>query len=284
MVQRSIRLKEMRPGIDLLREPAAEYLARVDPCLELGPYRTRTDDDGFLMTGNRVQSSAPPLVFLGDSFVESMYSYEDLRFVSVIERGLIESGVEVRCLNGGYSGATSLQLFNVLVNKILPIVGAEGCVVFFLPQSDANVIHLPSTYWNASKRNTTIVPGREPSATELPRGVEATRAILRLVVKACEFLNIRLVLAISPFRVSDFETDALLPKLYPNAKRYNHSQTLRSELAGVAAQVAGDTGTPLLDIRLGGDPCYFYDELHLSALGQKVFSELAIEQLIEVLS
>lgn len=275
MVKRNIRLKEMQPGADNELAPSPEYRERADKSLGSGPFRTRTDTDGFLVTGNPVVEGAEPIVFLGDSFVESLYAAEDERFVAVLEREMRIAGKSVRCLNGGYSGATTLQLLNVLINKVFPIVGTGGRVVFFVPQSDANIIGLSSTYWNASKRNTTIVPGREPTAKTMPSGFEATCMILRLVVSACKYMGMQLVLAVSPYRVSDFHSDALIRKLYSSEDRYKRSQSLRKSLVEAVVDVANETGTPLLDIRMQGDSFYFYDELHLTDLGQKSFADMA---------
>lgn len=281
MTKRSIRLKEMTPGIDVWHTPRPEYRLLADGSLPEGPFRARTDANGFLRTGNDLSGDSAPLVFLGGSFVESMFVDEHLRFVAGVERCLFELGHNYHCLNGGYSGSTSLQLLSVVINKVFPIVGKGGRLVFFVPQSDIDSILLPSTYWNANQRSTPLLPGREPTAKVMPEGLEASDAVLRTVVDACRNLDMKLILAVSPFRLGDFQTDQVLRAKYRRDEvRYSRVLNVRLGLSEIARRVAGETLTPLVDISMS--PTSFYDELHLNEEGQRAYSKLVSDRLNEI--
>ncbi|TDK27681.1 SGNH/GDSL hydrolase family protein [Arthrobacter crusticola] len=255
-----------------MQVPTEEFLDRSDGTLGAGPFRARMDEDGFQMTGNPIDPAATPLVFLGDSFVEANFVDEDARFSSVVERAL----PHYRILNGGYSGSTTLQLLNVLVNKVYPIVGLGGKVLFFVGQSDVDHLSKTANYWTSHFRGTPIVPGKEPSGT-LPQGTDATERLLRMVVHAAQSLDLDLVLAVSPFREGDFNTDELLRHLYRRDRVFFQEQ--RERRLGVVesvVKVAAATGTRVIDFHslVGGDPTWFYDELHLNQYGHGKFATL----------
>lgn len=190
----------MAPDTERVHTPTPAYRADSDASLGSGPFVCQSDSYGFIRTGNGDRASLPPLVFLGDSFVESLYVQAENRFVSRVERDLDSVGMRYQCLNGGYSGATSLQLLNVLLNKIYPLVGTGGTVILFAPQSDMHIFSAPTTYWHHAERFAPTIPPIEPLAKNMIRGFGATRAVLNIVASVAESLGVRLVLATSPYR------------------------------------------------------------------------------------
>lgn len=275
-IKRSIRLKEAMPLSDRMIPVPSGYIA--DDSISHGPFRARADKDGFLITGNEVNEDDIPLVFLGGSFVESMLIPENRRFVAEIERQL--DGFS--CLNGGYSGSSTLHLFNVLLNKVYPLVGQTGAVVFFVGQSDADSIGLPDSYWNMKIRATPIQPAAVHTRSPMVTHIEAVAALTNLVVDACERLGMKLILGVGPYRVASFGTDRVLRRLYKrNSESFERSRGFRNAIAETARAVARERGIELLDAQAltGGAPSLFYDELHLNELGQRLFADLAADQL-----
>lgn len=134
-----IRLQELDQNADAWHEPTGDYRTRCNDTLEAVPFHQRADENGFLVTGNPTPGGEP-VVFLDDSFVESLFADPANRFVSQVERLTGQ-----RCLNGVYSGATTLDLLNTLVHKVYPIVGLGGRVVFFVGRSEADYIDSPVT-------------------------------------------------------------------------------------------------------------------------------------------
>lgn len=272
--RRAIRLKETARDIDVMRERPDGYLEQTDGTVGDGPWRTRTDAHGFIMTGNDIPAHAPKVVFLGDSFVEAMYTPEDTRFVSIVERDLEQRGVPLKCLNAGYSGSTTLQLFNVFMNKIVPLVGEGGAVVFFVPQSDLPIYFRPQSYWYPNERYSPVVPPPELDAEGTPRGSAVTGAILGLLISAAREFGIRLVLVSSPHRhVSEWGDDEYLSRMVPKEQQDSLNQR-RDDLRAAIQAVVEDTRVPFIDAdaQFMQAPEMFYDELHLNDDGHRRFA------------
>lgn len=279
--RRFIRLKETAPNQDVMRARPEGYLEATDGTVGDGPWRVRTDRHGFIMTGNDIREDVPPLVFLGDSFVESTFTPEGVRFVSHVERLFADHGIEYRCLNGGYSGATTLQLFNVFLNKIVPLVGRGGRIVFFLPQSDLPIYFRPHSYWYPTDRYATVLPPFEPEAMDLPKGPRALTSILGLAVWAAREFDIGLVLVTSPHRHGSRERDKFLAERISEEQHQSLLQR-RAEIRQAVQSFALDSGVVLIDAdaEFLERPEIFYDELHLNDVGHSIFAPWLAKQLL----
>jgi hypothetical protein len=281
-IMRSIRLKELAPGTDLTYTPPPAYLEHTDGSLPAEAYACRVDEHGFLITGNEPGTDRT-LVFMGDSFVESMYTHEHERFVSVVEREI----PGVCCLNASYSGSTTLQLFNNIVNKIYPVAGPGATLVIFPPHSDRDHLYIDGSYWNPTKRGSTIIPAMAAGNTDIPNGTSGFRSMLSLCVAAAYELGMRPVLATTPYRVAPFGSDPVLRAIYRrNTEGYYAGLKRRIEYIEAIKHVAALTGAELIDAEayLGGDPQYFYDELHLNPAGQAHFGRYLTGQLEMILA
>ncbi|UWX96112.1 hypothetical protein N2K95_10515 [Arthrobacter zhaoxinii] len=287
MAKRYIRLKEYTPRSDQWITPSPEYLSGTDGTLQVGPFRCRSDENGFIQTGNPSLPGTQPVVFLGDSFVESLYAPEHDRFVSVVERTLRSKGHNVQCMNGGYSGSTTLQLLNVLVNKVYPLVGPGGTVVLFAPHSDRDYLYKQGTYWSDTARGATILPPGEPGHPEIPRGQAAAVMVLRLLATAAQQLGIRLVLATAPYRTGEYDTDPLFPLRYHGRSDwFRVGMTRRRHWISTIEDTAAEFNLPMIRAEefIGGDPTCFYDELHLNALGQARVAAYVSEKLGDLMT
>ncbi|MFJ4167921.1 SGNH/GDSL hydrolase family protein [Paenarthrobacter sp. NPDC089714] len=278
--RRFIRLKESTPNLDGMRARPEGYLEATDGTVGDGPWRVRTDEHGFIVTGNDVAAGAPPLVFIGDSFVEATFTPESIRFVSQVERHLQSDGLNFRCLNGGYSGATTLQLFNVFLNKVVPLVGRGGKVVFFLPQSDLPIYFRPHSYWYPTDRYAPLLPPVEPAATDLPRGSSALTAILGLAVWAAQEFGIDLILVSSPHRNATREEDAYLARRISADQHLSLAQR-RQDIRTAVHKFVATSGVTFIDAdtEFLDKPSAFYDELHLNDSGHDIFAAWLADQL-----
>ena len=275
MQKRHIRLKEYPPGQDQWATPSPEYLARTDGTLGTGPFRIRSDNDGFIMTGNNPPVTAKPVVFLGGSFVESIYAAEEERFVSSTERALRGAGLDVKFLNGGYSGSTTLQLLNVVLNKVYPAVGPGGTVVMFGPHSDRDYLYKQGSYWSNTARGATILPPGNPGHPDIPRGMASAEMVLRLLVSTTRQLGLRLVLATSPYRTGDYDSDPIFKVNYHGRRDwYNRGMMRRRHYISLIEDVATKTGTTFINAEafIAGDSSCFFDELHLNTKGNHQFA------------
>jgi len=277
-------MKEMPPKIDIEHRPSEEYKANVNASLGAGPFRARTNANGFLETGNEDIDNSRQLFFLGDSFVESLYVPENMRFTSIVERNLTALGAAHVCRNGGYSGSTSLNLFNVLVNKIFPLAGPNDWVILFVPQSDADSILKPETYWGDNKRSSPVLPGFKPSR-EMPfQGVESTRMVLKLILSTAKHLGLNVALAASPFNPANYEADHALQKLYRDKEHLARVRSVREGINSTVQQVCLEFKVPFIEVKMSSAFGYFYDELHLNEDGQRFFAEALAPQLRGILN
>ncbi|MGO4192938.1 SGNH/GDSL hydrolase family protein [Arthrobacter sp. YAF17] len=280
---RYIRLKEVEPSTDKQQSPSASYLEGTDGSLTKGPFTCRTDHNGFIETGNPNRQNHPAMVFLGDSFVESMFNAEASRFVSRAENLLDKAGIHFSCRNGGYSGATTLQLLNVLINKIYPLVGTGGTVILFAPQSDVHIFGAPATYWHPTDRYAPIMPPLTPEATQMLRGFNSTAQILEIIVGASRSLGINLVLATSPYRSAARGEDSWLDN-HLEGDVFNTVLARRALLAEKVREIAARTGVPLIDAakHLDGKFHLFFDELHLNDAGQSAFADWLSQEIVQL--
>lgn len=284
--KRSIRLKESTPHTDVWRTPSKAYLEGTDGTLGEGPWHCRIDEHGFLRTGNETSPEYPGIVFLGGSFVESMFNPEDQRFISQLERRLNSDGINVRCLNGGYSGSTTLQLLNVLLNKVVPLVGRGGTVVFFVPVgSDLSIYFRPHSYWYPTDRYAPLLPPFTPEAADLPRGGSGLASLLRLVAAAASEFGLNLIFVSSPHREGSRSTDAHLARMLTDSQLASVQHRI-AEVQTAIVQVAAETGVPLLDAATAflDKPHAFYDEWHLNDSGQELFASWMYESLAPLLA
>jgi len=269
---RSIRLKEYDPNVNrelVLRE---DFVEKSDDTLQAGPFTLRTDAHGFIITGNTVPENATPIAVIGGSFVESSWVHEDKRFVAQAERMM----PGYRLLNGGYSGSTTLQLYNVMLSKIYPIIGDGGTLVFFVGQSDSDVINREGSYWTDARMWSPIVPAFQPDIT-VPTGVIQIRRMVDIVIETAKTLNINLILASSPYRVGDFSDDAVLRKRFRRDRAaFEAKMAEQDAIREATIEVGLGHSIDVIDFQTltEGNPDWFYDALHLNEYGQTKFSSI----------
>lgn len=273
---RSIRLKEYDPNVEKQYIPTGELVETSDDTLQAGPFALRTDEHGFVITGNTVPQDATPIAVIGGSFVESSWVHEDKRFISQAER--LMPGHKL--LNGGYSGSTTLQLYNVMLNKIYPIIGEGGTLVFFVGQSDSDVINREGSYWNDTQRWSPIVPGFKSQET-LPSGETQVRRLVELTINTARVMNINLVLASSPYRDGDFSNDPVLRRRFRRDREaFNAKKAEQDAIQQATIETGAQHGVDVIDFQTltGGNPEWFYDALHLNEYGQTQFAKLFVEE------
>jgi lysophospholipase L1-like esterase len=266
LTRRSIRLKELEPGSSGTHIPSDDYIKRTDGSLPQIPYSFSVTRDGFLDTEIPDRPHAPSMYLLGDSFVESMFAQPKDRFASRIGESL---NVNIR--NGGYSGATSLHLLNVFINKIVPSCMPGDTVVFFVPKSDINASL--SGYWAPERTLTPILPS---SNTVRDATLQDTYSFLVLLVNASRLFSISLVLAISPDRYADFSTEQWIRNTFRrNRTLFNQAREASDAIDTISRDVASEMSVPIIDLQseFGRKEQLFYDRLHLNSVGQPVIAE-----------
>jgi len=147
-LNRSIRLREHMPYMDKYIRPDANYMRTVDS-LEQKNYRLRTDSNGFIIPSGSASKASTTILFLGGSTTECMYVDEDKRFPYLVATKLSNPLQEVRTLNGGVSGNTSVHSMNTLLNKGL--ASKPNIVVMMHNINDlAILLRTRGNYWLSS--------------------------------------------------------------------------------------------------------------------------------------
>lgn len=270
-LKRSIRLREHIPCSDRTISPDANQLASSES-LGVGPFRIRTDADGYILSGRVIDSETRTIV-LGDSFVECSFLPEDGRICSLLEKlgGDAGEGVVGRVLNGGYSGSTTLNLLNCFINKVLS--NPPDRLIFILPANDAFVHRYRSTYWNSSEYYGLISPANpEKASTELGSyeslsGADCQR-LVGLITKACSLYSIDIVIGTFPHQ-QNYDAWPFLARKYPSRNWFESVVSARRTLNDAIRTLCNEQGIPFVDLeRLLDDrvEC-FYDELHMNENG-----------------
>jgi lysophospholipase L1-like esterase len=81
--------------------------------------RFRTNERSYILPANQFESPDATVAFLGASTTQNAFVQEDLRFHGLVSRLLAERGLEVNTLNPAYSGITTQESINVLLNHVV---------------------------------------------------------------------------------------------------------------------------------------------------------------------
>ncbi|MGG5152603.1 hypothetical protein, partial [Alcaligenes aquatilis] len=154
-VKRAIRLKEGGFSVRRFNYPPNSYLTgRVGLNTGYG-YTFITDENGFSLSTIPSLEGDRSIFFAGDSSIEASYCDINKRIPFVFQEKLLEAGVPCSCFNMGVSGATSLNLFNSMMNKL---INSSGDLIFFVPSNDVLALELKSGYLNGTRYYTNLVP------------------------------------------------------------------------------------------------------------------------------
>lgn len=262
---RSIRLKEWGRNVDTFKSPSPAQIAKGDTALREGPFRFRTDERGYIITGNESIAGAKEMVCLGDSFLECMFVDEESRLCSAIERALRSDGRSFNVLNAGASGATSLTLFNLMMNKC--VRENPALVILFNGVMELDAIFDPDGYWSQQAFITPMSdPHAAPTGARLPEPEwSAKERILNMFQAASQAFGFQLALATSCHRRRN---DAYMERT-TEAWWFDGVYEMREKSNGVVRSFAERNGILLLDVEAEfNDPgSLMYDDIHLGAEG-----------------
>ena len=264
---RAIRLQEFAPSSIIRYTPPDWYSA--DSSLERRQYLLRTDENGFILSGPEPVNSTKNLIILGDSTVEGMFLDEDARFCSKLEAQIVETlGISVRVLNGGYSGATSLHLYNTFINKIIPLhpIG----VVLISGFVDTQVAMKKASFWtsdcwlepivNFDKQN--ITPDEDLLADPVYSDREKLLTMFQL---ASSLFEIPVWYATIPHR-QVFQGD-FVAKTFIDRSAFNKEVASRRLFNACTRKFALQRGLKLFDLEIAmiGLHEIYYDMVHFNS-------------------
>jgi hypothetical protein len=285
IVRRYLRLKEWQANSDQLMRPSSDYLSASDGSLRNIEYRLRTDADGYILPPpSEIDSATDSIIFFGDSFVESTFVPEEQRFFASVQTILGNAGRPARCMNAGYSGATTLHLLMSLIGK----VGRRPAttIVLIFPSNDAFSLVKQGGYWcRSDKRYSPIVPVLDGLDQSLqPLDTQDERAVLNLFVDACNRLGLPLILATFPHRSANFSEDSWLKRRFKNTKNYERAHDWRRSVNAVGRAIATRRNIPFIDLEelVSTRTECFYDDLHMNEVGSAIVAQVLSEYLLSL--
>ena len=274
-------MKEWGCDKKTFKRPSEKQLLAATPDLQDKDYPLNTDANGFIIDGTlKCRSDRKrSIVLLGDSFVESVFVDEEKRINAVLERLASDFSV----LNGGYSGATSLHLINIIVNKVVPV--DPEYVVVFVPTNDQRVQSIENGYWNKDARLSPLVPLRKGEALadeyfNNPK-LKSVERLLRLVHFILDNFSIPHCFATTPHRQQVTEEDIWLRRTRINPDNYLRKVAQRKKVNSVCRDFCRKFHVDYVDLEFAimENNDYFYDDLHLTNASAPVVGALLFESL-----
>jgi len=280
-MRRAIRLKEFTSSSVIRHTPPDWYIQSKDPTLENKECLIRTDEHGFILSGPSPVSSTIRLVVLGDSVVEGMFVDENARFCSRLEAllsNLCDSPVQV--LNSGYSGATSLHLYNVFVNKVIPL--RPAAVILMSGIVDADVALRKAAYWSNDCWLEPIVDldtnntSRDNELRSSP-DYSSREKILTMFQVASSLFDIPVWYATIPYRQT-FEGE-YVQKAFSNRSAFDAEVASYRLVNASTRKFALDRGLSLFDLefKLMDMDNIYYDMFHHNSAGGEIVAKSLLE-------
>lgn len=287
--KRQIRLKEWGLLVNTFKTPQDSYLRGTDGSLSNQPYHLETDVTGFIKTGNVISNpgSKKKVILLGGSFVESLFAPETQRFPSQVERKLHDAGHSLQVLNGGYSGATLLHVYNTVLNKVIPLFKYTERILLFTSMSDNRPQIDADSYWIKHKLHSPLVSDGNPDVygPQVPADTQPQFALLRSLIQLCQEFGQQPIIVLSPFRYAAPGVDDFLTKHFDSEEKLLSYYGRYTEINDTAKRAAISMGVHYIDLAkaIEGRPKLFYDTLHLNSKGHQVVADILTKELVSLL-
>lgn len=278
-IPRNIRLKrwpaEMRRRVTI----PEKYTRHGDGSLLPGATSITTDAAGFILSGRANLDGRRPIVFLGDSVVESLYAPEGKRWPDIVEDELeARSPGSFRVLNGGKSGATLLHLAISLLATIPPESGNLAGLFIVAPGADAKLELDSATYWSSHRFVDPLTPGARQVSSFAHPEVERDRDLLwKVIFETMSAYAIPGAVLSAPVRKGEWSESSFLQKRYPSRQDYDASllryDAVKEDARKAAAKGRMDFFWNYQSFPRKKNERFFYDHVHFNDLGHRTFGE-----------
>lgn len=251
MSKRYIRLKELTPNMNENYVPSNDYLKATSGLQHNEIYPVKTDS-----SGNQVsileRESKNSIYILGASTIESIYIRSSMKPHTYLEHLLLENGYDYSVFNIGASGAHTLSIINVIINKLGNKKGST--LVITLPSNDLSILSFDKNYFSTHWRFSSIIPALDKTVTR-SASVDYKPYIknLEIIVSICNILELEL-----------FFTTIIYTGTDKNLIKLNSILINFCKLNNVSLIDFEDMFTSY--------PNLFYDKLHFLPQGAKKYS------------
>ena len=259
MSKRSIRLREFERCVDKIITPSELYTANKRHLSHLKSYQLQTDQDAFICSGRNIAADKR-ICFIGGSFVENKFVDQGSRWFSFLEALLLNYGESIEVLNAGYSGATSLNILNTIINKI--VNNDIDAIYYCISSNDHSALSYEHSYWNTTKNHSNLLL----SEYHDDKKGEMNRFDFEAVLKSIHAICVNFDVAIKFLTYPNLCNDQRLTYIN-DALRY----------------VCNKYGYSLIDMDLLMQPHkanfekLFHDENHLNEQGSELFAQLLFD-------
>lgn len=260
-MKRHIRFREFEANIDLSRSPSRLYASKARHLSNDNAYRIQTDANGYITSG-RIFEAQKKICIIGDSLIESMFVDESKRWNSYLEKLLLENGFPFKTYSAGYSGATSLNILNTLLNKVF--MTNFDMLVYVVSSNDYSATSYEKSYWNFTKNHSNLLlteyNDEKPDYKNFKENDFKT--LIKCIYEVAEKFNQNFWLATYPNLCENSALDKLNNQLRTICDENNYKLL--------------DLDRKMHEYEISCEK-HFYDKLHLSSSGSIIFSEALYE-------
>lgn len=152
-MKRQIRLREFEANQTIYRSPSLRYASNARGLTNDISYTAKTDENGYIVSGRYFHCSKKICV-IGASLIENIFVKESIRWNTLVEKLFLENGDAYKFYNAGYSGATSLNILNTLLNKVYN--DNFDLIIYFISSNDWSATSYDRSYWNLTKNHSNL--------------------------------------------------------------------------------------------------------------------------------
>lgn len=219
----------------------------------------QTDENAFIYSGRKFKSDCK-ICFIGGSFVENKFVDQDSRWFSHLEKLLLENGSKTQVLNAGYSGATSLNILNTILNKV--VNSDINTVYYCISSNDYSALSYNQTYWNTTKNHSNLLLSNydEPLKEEL-KSDNFTRMICS-IHDVCRNFGIDIYFMTYPNLCNNTALTYINDLLRDTCRDFKYS-VIDTDL--------------LMQPHKANFEDLFHDKLHLNEEGSRIFAKILMD-------
>ena len=152
-MKRQIRLREFEKNDIINKSPSTVYVSKTRHLSNEISYRAQTDSNGYIVSGRKFNPTKE-ICIIGASLIENMFVRESHRWNTYLEKICLQNGRFYRMYNAGYSGATSLNILNTLLNKVF--FDNFDTIIYFISSNDYSATAYERSYWNLTKNHSNL--------------------------------------------------------------------------------------------------------------------------------
>lgn len=152
-MKRQIRLREFEKSDIINKSPSVNYVSKTRHLSNEIYYRAQTDLNGYIVSGRKFNATKN-ICIIGASLVENMFVRESRRWNTYLEKMYLQNGHFYRMHNAGYSGATSLNVLNTLLNKVF--FDNFDSIIYIISSNDYSATAYQKSYWNLTKNHSNL--------------------------------------------------------------------------------------------------------------------------------